>query len=765
MGWGERNRSCHQKQRSGVEPRYRLQSYLLRGMVIVLVGIISAAGIATIDVTGDRWNQAVYAAPVVQVDTSGPGTLAIVGASGARLYTAPGGESIRDLTPGTVLTAVGRSGDNLWVVVHNDRDLSGWMEVSEVVLFGLEQLPVMLEGNLPAAVPTAGAIPGTPVAQEPVLLPTPTATPLPSPTPTPSPVPTATPIPSPTPSPTPLPTVAPTVTTSGASASPAGSSSVSGQGSLVAVVRGGGAALYDQPNGTATSQLSTGTALTAWGRTADGQWLVVAASSGASGWVQTANVVVFNAEELPVLDATTGLPAAPASETSGEAATAVAPVSTAEAPAESAAPATDPNAITASVTVTDARLNIRSGPGTDFAVLGKAEAGSVFEVSGRNAEATWIELVTPDLGDGFGWVSADFVSLSHPILSIPVSQRVNQATPTSAPTSVPTPMAASGATPDPAPVPAAAAASSNSSAPAAGLSGRLVIQSSGGGTIYVYDLASGALNPLTTGFDPAISPDGKTVAFTRIGGDNGLYLIDTDGQNERRIWNGSEDLHAATWSPDGNWIAFVRLAGEFNCRDLGFGICLPDNPFLTDFPMSSQPEYILSRVDINGENYRDLDALNTVQAPSWQSDGIVYQASTGLEITADQPVVETKALVQAPYYQDPAWQPNGNRVVFHSREGSHWEIFTINTDGSGLAALTRPATALVDEMPSNVAPAWSPDGQWIVFLSNRNEENSAGEWRLWVMGQDGSNQHPLPVDVPLHYSYGNEQVVSWGVAG
>ena len=73
-------------------------------------------------------------------------------------------------------------------------------------------------------------------------------------------------------------------------------------------------------------------------------------------------------------------------------------------------------------------------------------------------------------------------------------------------------------------------------------------------------------------------------------------------------------------------------------------------------------------------NFRDLDALNTAQAPSWQPDGIVYQASTGLEITADKPVVETKALIQAPYYQDPTWQPNGNRVLFQSREGSHERV-------------------------------------------------------------------------------------------
>jgi hypothetical protein len=50
-------------------------------------------------------------------------------------------------------------------------------------------------------------------------------------------------------------------------------------------------------------------------------------------------------------------------------------------------------------------------------------------------------------------------------------------------------------------------------------------------------------------------------------------------------------------------------------------------------------------------------------------------------------------------------------------------------------------------------------------LSNRDDENDAGPWRLWVMAADGSNQRPLPVDVPLEYTFSNEQVVSWGVAG
>ena len=74
-----------------------------------------------------------------------------------------------------------------------------------------------------------------------------------------------------------------------------------------------------------------------------------------------------------------------------------------------------------------------------------------------------------------------------------------------------------------------------------------------------------------------------------------------------------------------------------------------------------------------------------------------------------------------------------------------------------MTALTRPATTLITPLPHNVAPAWSADGQHIVFLTNRT-----GAWQLWVMNADGSNQRPLLVSVAIVYDYQAEQVVSWG---
>ena len=301
----------------------------------------------------------------------------------------------------------------------------------------------------------------------------------------------------------------------------------------------------------------------------------------------------------------------------------------------------------------------------------------------------------------------------------------------------------------------------------------------GQNNIYLYDLDSGDVRWLTNGFDPAISPDGARVAFTRNGGsDTGIYVINADGSEAKNIYGGSEILRSPKWSPDGEWIVFSRLAGSYKCFDTEAFGCVsmlqlramfPYIPpkmigsiFLRDAERVALPNWGISRITPDGKEFRDINALDSAVAPDWNEDGIVYESKAGLEITEDTPEGRTRSVFHGDWDWDPDWQPDGGRILFQSKEGSHWEIWSVNPDGSGLVALTRPETTLVDELPSNVAPAWSPDGQHIVYVSNRNEEEDAGPWRLWVMSADGSNKRPLPLDTKIDYSFADEQVVSWG---
>ncbi|MEZ4729030.1 MAG: SH3 domain-containing protein [Caldilineaceae bacterium] len=716
------------------------------------------------------------------------GRLAVVGAQGADLYDLPDGAVVEALTPGATLTAVGRTADSLWVIVQTDDKQTGWVETQAIVIFGTDQLPVVLE--TPAQSPTATSEANVTATEGATA--TNAATTAVPPTPTPVP-PTATPLPTATPTavpPTPTP-VPPTATIP-----------VSGQTELIAVVGSAGTALRTTPDGETLRTLSTGTALTAIGRTTDSNTLFVRTTDGASGWVDVTEVVVFNVRNLPVRDASAAASAAAADEVTQPATTTVtttvSPAVTATVTASLTTTATTspgrastptqamrptPEADgqpTAQVAMTGSRLNIRSGPGTTFPVIGKALPREVFIVQGRNADSSWVQLAVPDLTGGLGWVAANFVVVSEPIANLPVTAEENETAapaPTNTPVSSPSTTAADNPTAATATTQAAPTTAVQRTGPT-GLSGKLVIQSGWGETFYLYHLATGELRAVSSGLDPSLSPDGNQIAFSRIGNANGIYLINADGSNERKIFGERDGLMSPKWSPDGKWIVFSRNDGFYKCRNFGFGICLTDAEIVNQFNLppapglvddlfgdvdrEERPEWMIARVAVNGEEYRDLPALTSARAPDWNSGGIVYQSTAGIQLTKDEDDATTSKIYYDGYDWDPDWQPGGGRIVFQSKEGPHWEIFAVNPDGSGLTALTRPVTTLVNQLPSNVSPTWSPDGQYVAYLSNRDDNNEAGAWRVWVMNADGSNQRPLPITLDINYTYNGEQMIDWG---
>jgi TolB protein len=91
---------------------------------------------------------------------------------------------------------------------------------------------------------------------------------------------------------------------------------------------------------------------------------------------------------------------------------------------------------------------------------------------------------------------------------------------------------------------------------------------------------------------------------------------------------------------------------------------------------------------------------------------------------------------------DPSWSPDGNFIVFVSNET---DIYVIKPDGSGLKALTK-------DQGVNRRPGFSPDGKQIVFSSDRQGD---GVFRLYTMNADGSDQKMLlpGLKEPQHAPY------------
>jgi TolB protein len=74
--------------------------------------------------------------------------------------------------------------------------------------------------------------------------------------------------------------------------------------------------------------------------------------------------------------------------------------------------------------------------------------------------------------------------------------------------------------------------------------------------------------------------------------------------------------------------------------------------------------------------------------------------------------------------------PDGQHIVFASnRSSGHFEIFVMNSDGSDVRRLTVTGATV-----TNTWPRWSPDGEWIAFQSN-----ISGAFQIHVIRPDGND--------------------------
>ncbi|HEX8891643.1 MAG TPA: Calx-beta domain-containing protein [Pyrinomonadaceae bacterium] len=79
----------------------------------------------------------------------------------------------------------------------------------------------------------------------------------------------------------------------------------------------------------------------------------------------------------------------------------------------------------------------------------------------------------------------------------------------------------------------------------------------------------------------------------------------------------------------------------------------------------------------------------------------------------------------------PAWSPDGTHIAFVSNRDGNPEIYVMNADGTSQTRLTNNTT-------DDLFPAWSPDGAKIAFSSRRD-----GNDEIYVMNPDGTGQQNI----------------------
>lgn len=193
-------------------------------------------------------------------------------------------------------------------------------------------------------------------------------------TPTPTPLPTNTPVPGATP------------------VNPIANVAVVNTGALN--VRSGPA-----PTFTILTTVYQGDTLGMLGRNGDGSWIYIVTTTNVVGWVNAKYVIPSTPiADLPIVTAVTPTATPPPGVT------------------PTAAP---PTAVPSSAVVISGALNVRSGPGLSYARVDGLDYGNYVILMGRNLDATWIQVSTPNGKQG--WVNAKYIATTINLSTLPVT--------------------------------------------------------------------------------------------------------------------------------------------------------------------------------------------------------------------------------------------------------------------------------------------------------------------------------------------------------
>jgi Tol biopolymer transport system component len=215
------------------------------------------------------------------------------------------------------------------------------------------------------------------------------------------------------------------------------------------------------------------------------------------------------------------------------------------------------------------------------------------------------------------------------------------------------------------------------------------------------DVESGESTPIhpdatRSQFEPALSPDGRYLAFNECTGNLMLKFVIRDLQEKKDAeltCQGRGGMRSPTFSPDGQRVLYS---------------------FAED-----GPQQIFS-VDVNARDRRQLTrGVGIHNWPSYTPDGetIVFGSSRDRTYEIYSMRADGSGLRRLTRNENtdirPRVSPDGKQIAFVSLRDGNRDVYVMNLDGSGVQRVTHNPER--DDYPD-----WHPDGRRLVIVSERD---------------------------------------------
>jgi TolB protein len=265
------------------------------------------------------------------------------------------------------------------------------------------------------------------------------------------------------------------------------------------------------------------------------------------------------------------------------------------------------------------------------------------------------------------------------------------------------------------------------------------------------------------------------IVFSRMAevGNRELWVVDSDGENLRRLTNHNNLALTPAWSPDGRRVAFTSFVSGLP-RIYELDVVTGRE---RQVPAPRQGDYITPSYAPDGETLafaitgsqgqsglytynitRQCCFTTLIQgrsedlSPTYSPDGrrLAFNSNrlgTGAPQIYLMPAAGGSAEILSPYrfdrpgyFTSPQWSPRGDRVAYHGRiERIGWHQILISEVGRGNFIRQLPQSG------NNENPSWAPDGRHLVHTSGsgRGGANAlrivdavTGNSRILVSGMD-----------------------------